>query len=144
MYQKTVVAEIKKSYATVMGEDGNLHRIKLSKGMRIGDRIYYLDEDNYRRIDKKRKKPMSGLTAVMLSAASILLLTTPLMHQRDAVSPAPMLTERPEEKVAFLGEKVAVVPAAEEETAETQSLTEKFEITIPTFEDDDLDDEDED
>lgn len=45
MYHKVIVMEIKETYALVMAEDGQILRIVYKDGMKVGDRIYILEED---------------------------------------------------------------------------------------------------
>jgi len=45
MYHKVIVMEIKETYALVMAEDGQILRIVYKDGMKVGNRIYILEED---------------------------------------------------------------------------------------------------
>ena len=45
MYHKVIVMEIKETYALVMAEDGQILRVVYKDGMKVGDRIYILEED---------------------------------------------------------------------------------------------------
>lgn len=45
MYHRVIVMEIKETYALVMAEDGQILRIVYKDGMKVGDRIYILEED---------------------------------------------------------------------------------------------------
>lgn len=46
-YYKALVVEADEEYAIVMNEGGSISRVKLKKDMKIGDSIYYLEEDLY-------------------------------------------------------------------------------------------------
>ena len=45
MYHKVIVMEIKETYALVMAEDGQILRVVYKDGMKVGNRIYILEED---------------------------------------------------------------------------------------------------
>ena len=45
MYHKVIVLEIKEKYALVMTKDGGVLRVMRKDGMKVGDRIYILEED---------------------------------------------------------------------------------------------------
>lgn len=45
MYHKVIVMEIKEKYALVMTKDGGVLRVMRKDGMKVGDRIYILEED---------------------------------------------------------------------------------------------------
>mgnify|MGYP000425288009 FL=1 len=45
MYHRVIVMEIKETYALVMAEDGQILRVVYKDGMKVGDRIYILEED---------------------------------------------------------------------------------------------------
>ncbi len=47
MYLKVLVMEVKENYCLAMTQDGEILRIKRKKNMKIGDRIFILQEDLY-------------------------------------------------------------------------------------------------
>ena len=55
MYHKVIVMEIKETYALVMAEDGQILRVVYKDGMKVGDRIYILEEDILKKDSFKKK-----------------------------------------------------------------------------------------
>lgn len=47
MHNEAIVLELSENYAIVFDEGGGVHRIKRKKDMKIGDRIYYVEEDRF-------------------------------------------------------------------------------------------------
>ncbi|MGP6140385.1 MULTISPECIES: anti-sigma factor domain-containing protein [unclassified Jeotgalibaca] len=75
MYKKTVIAEIRQHYGLVIDEEGSLHRIKLKKGMRIGDRISYRDEKHYHLIDQNKRFTVPKWATTVLVASTLFIAT---------------------------------------------------------------------
>lgn len=74
MYNKTIVLELKNNYAIVIDEGGDVHRIKRKPDMKVGEQIFYTEEDFYEgSTDKIRKFPFMKFAA---AAAIFLLLFT--------------------------------------------------------------------
>lgn len=81
MYLKVLVMEVKENYCLVMTQDGEILRIKRKKNMKIGDRIFVLQEDLYqeeqgekimlRGANRNRKILWSG--AAVAAAAAVLV-----------------------------------------------------------------------
>lgn len=103
MYRRVIVMEVKEHYALVMGEDGQIVRIRYKDGMKIGDCIYILEEDLYQeekteypehpalvpfeRKKEKTKKPhpfFKQITAVAAAAALFFALFTWAMRPGTA------------------------------------------------------------
>lgn len=75
MYKKTVIAEIRQHFGLVIDEEGSLHRIKLKKGMRIGDRISYRNEEQYHLIDQNKRFTVPRWASTILVGSALFIAT---------------------------------------------------------------------
>ena len=63
MYLKVIVLEIKEDYCLAMTGDGEVIRIRKKKGIRVGEKIYVLQEDIYEKQAEEKKEhvlPFAG------------------------------------------------------------------------------------
>ena len=76
MYHKGIVMEIKKDYCLVLEDSGNIVRLGIKEGLEVGQKIFYFDEDIY----KKEIKPASSwiysrkFKNVMISCLAVMIM----------------------------------------------------------------------
>ena len=89
MYKKGLVMELKESYAIVMEPDGGMRRIRLKEGLKIGDEIYFLEEDIYP-VTPERRKQTGGREGIyrLAAMAAVVFLTIGILASSLASMPA--------------------------------------------------------
>ena len=86
MYEKCIVMEIKDDYAIVMSDEGEMIRVKIKKGMHVGDNIYVVPEDYYKEgikgeiisfiQNKNMLKKALGMVVTVLVCAVVAMTTS--------------------------------------------------------------------
>lgn len=74
MHNEAIVLELSEKYAIVLDEGGRVHRIKRKKDMKIGDRIYYVEEDRFQSY-YSQKKTIPFMRYIAAAAVFVLLFT---------------------------------------------------------------------
>lgn len=121
MYKKTVIAEIRKTHGLVIDEEGSLHRIKLKRGLRIGNRISYCNEKHYHLIDQNNRYTAPRWATTILVGGA-LFIATGLATFINSV-PEPTIAPPQAVAAAMLGE------------AAVQTANESYSVTIVVNED---------
>ena len=92
MYHKGIIMEIKDKYCLALDEDGTIVRLELKDDIKIGQKIYYFDEDLYEE-EKAEEKPYFMMSPVLkkaiITAMAIFILVsmgvyTTLLHPDTA------------------------------------------------------------
>lgn len=81
MYFKGMVMEVKEAYALVMKEDGTITRILNKPGLKMGQKIFFTEEDivESSSINQKDKNPKKHIMAFIAAAAAVILMMIPLL-----------------------------------------------------------------
>lgn len=87
MFFKGIIVEIKEEYSIVMTDNAEFFRIKNKKGMKVGDKIYFLDEDiycenekNIIKFDKNNKKSKNIYKKLISIAATIAIIVGTVIY----------------------------------------------------------------
>lgn len=83
MFFKGIIVEIKEEYSIVLTDNAEFFRIKNKEGMKVGDKIYFLDEDIYYekenniiKFDKNNKKIKNFYKKLISIAAAIAIIVS--------------------------------------------------------------------
>ena len=80
MYNKGIILEIKDKYSLVLKDDSTIVRISNKEDMKVGDTIFFLEEDLYAS-DKRKNNMKNKIIPILTIAAMLVLLVIPIVKQ---------------------------------------------------------------
>ena len=78
MYNKGIILEVKEKYSLVLKDDSTVVRIRNKENMKVGDTIFFLEEDLYEST-KSRNTMKNKIIPILTIAAMLVLLAVPMV-----------------------------------------------------------------